>query len=307
MKRILLIGAGFSKNWGGWTAKELVEMLISLNGDDEFISRLLKTAKSFEDIIPNLRGNVIDGDTHSLHRRYLDTIRNAFGRMNDSYLRKQFEFSVDRTFSVREFLSKFDVIFTLNQDLLLEIHYNTISASPYFPGMSAPPNWRMGAGAFDQISGAWKPQGEVIATSGQPIYKLHGSINWYDENSSEMMIFGENKIDAINNSSLFSAYFDEFKKVLNEPGTHLMTIGYGYGDSHVNQLIVEAWENSGLETFLVDPLGLDVFIKNPENKMRVRSDLEQIKISGVSTRKLSETFAGDDLEHSKLMDFFSRL
>lgn len=302
----MLIGADFSKNWDGWTAKELVEKLISLNKNDEFISRLLKTAKSFEDIIPSLRGNVIDGDTSSLHRKYLDTIRNAFGKMNNSYLRKKFEFSSDRVFSVCDFLSKFDAIFTLNQDLLLEIHYNTISASPYFPGMSPPPNWRIGAGAFDQIEGVWKPQGEVIIGVGQPIYKLHGSVNWYDENSSEMMIFGENKIDSINNSRLFSKYFEEFKKVLNEPGTHLMTIGYGYGDSHVNRLIVEGWEKSGLETFLVDPLGLNVFVKDPENKMRFRSDLEQIKISGVSTRKLSDTFSGDHLEHEKLMDFFSR-
>lgn len=307
MKRILLTGAGFSKNWGGWTAKELVEILVTLNKEDEFISRQLRSAKSFEDIIPRLWGNVVDGNTEYMHKKYMCTIRDAFSRMNSSYLKKQFEFSADLNFSVNNFLSKFDAIFTLNQDLLLEIHYNTISVSPYFPGMVSPPNWRIGSGALDQIQGRWSPQEEIIAASfhgAQPIYKLHGSINWFDKDQSEMMIFGENKVESIHGSGLFSFYFEEFKRVLKEPGSRLMTIGYGFGDQHINKAIVDGWESSNLETFLIDPLGFDVFNKEPENKMRSITDIERIKIMGVSTRRLADTFSGDDLEHEKIMGFF---
>jgi hypothetical protein len=227
--------------------------------------------------------------------------------MNNSYLKKHFEFSTDLNFSVNNFLSKFDAIFTLNQDLLLEIHYNTISVSPYFPGMVSPPNWRIGSGALDQIQHRWSPQEEIVAASfhgAQPIYKLHGSINWFDKDQSEMMIFGENKVESIHSSGLFSSYFEEFKRVLKEPGCRLMTIGYGFGDQHINRAIVDGWESSKLETFLVDPLGFDVFNKEPENKMRSITDIERIKVMGVSTRRLADTFAGDDLEYEKIMGFF---
>ena len=40
----------------------------------------------------------------------------------------------------------------------------------------------------------------------------------------------------------------------SRPNTHLMVIGYGFGDEHINQTIIDAQEH-GLETFIVDPGG----------------------------------------------------
>jgi len=46
-----------------------------------------------------------------------------FGRINGALANKPFEVNNDRDFSVREFLLRFDAIFSLNQDLLLEMMY----------------------------------------------------------------------------------------------------------------------------------------------------------------------------------------
>jgi hypothetical protein len=313
MKKILLLGAGFSKNWGGWTAEELVHDLMGRLVDDVFLSNLLKTAKSFEEIIPNSQRNVIDGDTPETLTKYMSAIYQSFEMMNRSFMRKQFEFSTDIEFSIRFFLSQFDAIFTTNQDQLLEIHYNSSELLnlknprfPYFPGMQPPPNWRIGSDSIDQINGLWKPLNNYqIDSSGQPIYKLHGSINWSDGKGSNLLVMGTNKIDSINNSDLFSNYLNDFKTSLESLNTKLMVIGYSFSDPHIDQIIFNAWKDYQLKTFIVDPQGMEVFVKEKSNKMRLRNNLESISIIGISRRYLSQTFKDDHLEHDKLMNFFN--
>jgi hypothetical protein len=46
-----------------------------------------------------------------------------FQRLNKTFINKKFEFRNDLVCSVKWFLGRFDSIFSLNQDLLLEIHY----------------------------------------------------------------------------------------------------------------------------------------------------------------------------------------
>jgi hypothetical protein len=48
----------------------------------------------------------------------------VFGDMNRSFQSRRFDFSDDVARSFGKFLTGFDTIFTLNQDLLLELHYH---------------------------------------------------------------------------------------------------------------------------------------------------------------------------------------
>jgi hypothetical protein len=52
-----------------------------------------------------------------------------FDQMNRSFQSRQFEFSTDVARSFAKFLTGFDAIFTLNQDLLLELHYRNQNAA----------------------------------------------------------------------------------------------------------------------------------------------------------------------------------
>jgi hypothetical protein len=101
-------------------------------------------------------------------------------------------------------------------------------------------------------------------------------------------------------------YYDRFKNYLSRPNTRLMVIGYSFSDQHINDAIVEAWRNRNLKgIFLVDPAGRGV-LKNPTRSLPVsiHNELEDIRILGVSTRLISATFAGDEFEHQKFIDFF---
>src|SRR6185369_10517914 len=131
MNKILLLGAGFSRNWGGWVAKEAFEYLL---GCPEVVnsSRLRQLlwqhqpVGGFEDALAELQDecrrspSAPSGDL--LH------MQSAVGRMFDDMNRgyrntTEFEFQQFIPFMVRTFLIQFDAIFTLNQDLLLGLHY----------------------------------------------------------------------------------------------------------------------------------------------------------------------------------------
>ena len=49
-----------------------------------------------------------------------------------------FEFENDLAFSIKKFLERFDAIFTLNQDLLLETHYHPTLVSAKWSGVTIP-------------------------------------------------------------------------------------------------------------------------------------------------------------------------
>lgn len=94
------------------------------------------------------------------------------------------------------------------------------------------------------------------------IYKLHGSINWIEDKSNKNSFFDISEVVSKNeiiykednnvliyptptkqDKSLGSPYtelFREFQKKLLEPHSVLFIIGYGFNDSHVNNIIHQA-------------------------------------------------------------------
>ena len=74
--------------------------------------------------------------------------------------------------------------FTLNQDLLLEIHYmQMFGAQPRWSGVLMPGMRALvpapGTGPFDFTMTRWRPTNDFTVHEGcQPFFKLHGSSNW---------------------------------------------------------------------------------------------------------------------------------
>jgi hypothetical protein len=85
-----------------------------------------------------------------------------------------------------------------------------------------------------------------------------------------------------------------------------MIIGYGFRDPHINEFLGKAWPaNNSLSAFYVDPFGRKVnHGANPDLPQYI-PPWGYINCLGKSTRPLSSTFAGDELELRKLERFFS--
>lgn len=329
MSHLLLLGAGFSRNWGGYLASEAFEYLlgcpeISRNPTLRAVLWKNQTTGGFESALAEVHANFIrDPRTNTAHHAdFQAALARMFSDMNKGYFENvEFEFQQSRQRMVRTFLTRFDAIFTLNQDLLLEHHYidNDVSLlsdrrwnGSELPGMRPFPN----ANAANSNSWAqrkWIPTASTdfrLDTRCQPIFKLHGSSNWEETDGGPMLIMGSDKIREIDRHSLLNWYQQEFEGRLNEPDTRLMVIGYGFRDWHINQVLIRAVHARGLRMFIIAPEGGEIArTVNPTNRAPVRAgtDLEaavERGLVGASRRSLREIFGDDTIEHNKVQRFF---
>jgi hypothetical protein len=306
---LLLTGAGFTHNWGGWLAKELEGDLLGRLATIPALQRLVQNAANFEEALDTARGSFAGDQVRALEM----AVKDSFQAMNAA-LAERFSMFLGGKEHVVDFLARFDSIFTLNQDLLLEIHYNALREGSrwkgtYYPGVipstlpapTLPPH-------KDEVLRRARRVGSIGAAEElqQPIYKLHGSVDWTDD-SGDLFVVGGGKDTYIESKPLLVEYFRVFRERLLAPNTRLMVIGYGWNDVHVNRAIFDAAKsNHSLGLFHVNPSGREAIL-GPREAPIARystSTLAPLKCIGESRRALTTTFGGDNLEYEKLMRFF---
>jgi hypothetical protein len=325
MTHYLLLGAGFSRNWGGWLAGEVFEYLLGrpevVNSQE--LRRILWDSQSkggFEYALESLQVSARRGDDAAAGNleKLQTSVVAMFNDMNQGFDRiVDWEFSNQREYQVATFLTKFDIIFTLNQDLFVERHY--LSASPelrrrdrwngaHMPGLNS-----VGTPPASIVGQRWQILSEdnfKLDSRIQPYIKLHGSTNW-DSPDGNTLVVGGNKTGAIGGSPILKWYFEQFENALCAGDARLMVIGYGFRDKHINDLLIKAVNERGLKLFIVSPAGADHARRvNPSagGAIHARSDLEDAFARGVigaSQRGLSEIFGGNGLELAKLQRFLS--
>jgi hypothetical protein len=315
MTHILLTGAGFTRNWGGWLAKELEGDLLARLGDDPQLRKLVQSSPNYEDALEKARSRGYSGVSVSAEQLnvFERVIKESFWAMNTALGQLDtFELSGDFRRSIQGFLSKFDAIFTLNQDLLLELHYNPAGVKPgrwvgsYFPGLQPEVLPTLHTGEIIRLE---RQVGTVGPESPdrQPIYKLHGSVEWQD-GSGDLFVVGGGKEAYVRSKPLLRRYFEILQEHLQRPNCRLMIVGYGFADDHVNRLLVEASQaNPSMGVFHVHPDGRDAVHRGMRERVAIYAipSIAEVPCIGESRRALSSTFAGDTLEYEKLMRFFS--
>lgn len=315
----LLLGAGFSRNWGGWLANEAFEYLLSHSFSAEVRRTLIDhRTEGFEGALTVLQENwQRSAEAKKQVVEFQQAVAAMFDHMNLAFLENPWHSRRDELFSVLELLPKFDAIFTLNQDLLLEINYLTQPTGTYLggrwqanhlPGIVLPPP----SGSDDKVFLRELSPGDDLQLNlrgdFQPIFKLHGSRNWRAQ-GTDLMVLGGNKAGSIAQFPILKAYFSEFQRALHDDNARLMIIGYGFRDHHINAVIESACQKTLLRTFIVDPLGLDVLDPNFGKGNIIPGPaplLEAIlpRCLGASRRNLREVLARDEVELKKIMRFF---
>jgi hypothetical protein len=313
---ILLTGAGFSRNWGGWLAKELEGDLLARLASDSELRKLVQTSTNYEEALEFARGVGFSrpGAGTEAIKRLEKAIEDSFWAMNMALaMRPNLELSAEGSPSIQGFLGRFDAIFSLNQDLLLDFHYSPKGRSPprwegtYFPGIVPQIMPILTSGELVSLR---RTVGEIGCSMAalQPIYKLHGSVDWLDGTGS-LFVVGGGKESYILSKPLLRAYFDEFQRRLLMPQTRLMVIGYGFADEHVNKLISDASQANGtLFIYYVHPEGRDAVHRGKQHQVMMGyspPDIARVPCIGESRRPLSSTFTTDLLEYDKLVRFFA--
>jgi hypothetical protein len=273
---ILLLGAGFSKNWGAPITSEFFQALIAdpeVRANREIHSLLWRNRRNFEDALAQLQYNFRHNSQANREPLLLmqHALLRVFERINRIFRNQDFELhqerlTVDRNRTVVEFLAKFDAIFTLNQDLLLEIHYldhvrnqttNRRWNGNSMPGMQPTGGVDSGAPFSGRI---WTPKGDyTIPQNTQPYFKLHGSTNWKDTGANEdIMIMGGGKDGAIQANPVLKLLQEFFTAYVRHGKTRVTVIGYGFGDAHINAILKDSIENHGLLMYVIDPRGANI-------------------------------------------------
>jgi hypothetical protein len=311
MTNLLLTGAGFSYNWGGPLASDVFSNLLSDTQVDDHTRRLLFGASGkggFEKVLSDLEASPAAGDKKR-HDVLLSALAGMFNFLNGSFLHlKQFEFEnpPDTRYSLHTFLNRFDAIFTLNQDALLEIQYlplvmNGRWGRAHVPGLKYLGNFQPSGAIQDKIAIMEPNPAEFkLAANIQPYIKLHGSANWKDgSHGGYMLIMGGTKTASIDKFEILKWYHREFRQMLRRPDARLMVIGYGFADEHINDAILAGLSKS-LKLFIVDPFGHNVLDADK------RFEPFKHQLIGISRKPLSDTFGGNRPENNNLSRFFQR-
>jgi SIR2-like domain len=261
---ILLLGAGFSFNWNGRLAGEVTNDLMShLQGDDYLLDLLHR--KNFEDALSLLQTDYRasgKGEDELRLRTFQAALSRVFDDMNRSFQSRQFDFSSDVSRKVAKFLIGFDAIFTLNQDLLLELHYRNDDVAIWhgtrwqgweMPGLRPLPV----TDHYNRASNKWRPEQPFQSNARrQPYYKLHGSSGWLTDDGQPLLVIGRDKTGTIALHPILHWTYQQFEQYLHRDDTRLMVIGYGFGDEHINKSLVDAHQAGKLKViYLVHPSG----------------------------------------------------
>jgi len=319
MADILLLGAGFSRNWGGWLAPEMFEYLLGCSEFNPPLRDLLwehRQTGGYEGAFTHLlEGFVHDGDRARL-TRFEAALARMFADMDKKFAAIEFEFQAAPAYMVRTFLSRFDAIFTLNQDLLLERYYlnsNFTLINPgrwsgwQIPGMLREASGGGSGGASDcESCGIWVPGGAAaVQPRHQPYFKLHGSSNWRDADGGSLFAAVGDDPTLFNRFPVIPGYHEALREYLVPP-VRVMVIGYGFGDQHINDMLRGAANRGELKVFIIDPLGLDVIDQDRHLPSYPPGRLASIlgpALAGASRRPLREIFGGDHVEHATVMSF----
>lgn len=142
-------------------------------------------------------------------------------------------------------------VFTTNYDLLLERALEEIAA-PYFDGFVGTYEGRFRP---DLVDSASPPVGVFPPARWIRLWKLHGSISWvrvpgpgrdtvirraYQPGETPLAIFPSLQKYDESRRTPFVVLADRLRRSLSVPETLCVTIGYRFGDQHINELLFDA-------------------------------------------------------------------
>ena len=278
-KTILLTGAGFTKTFGGYLASEMWAEIFNqpeIQSEPKLRESLLFTDNLNYEAVYN---QVLESTDYSPNQKRAITaaIRRAYEGM-DKAIQGSIE---DYRSACRYFIRLFadaenpktrGYVFTLNQDLFLERFYSIpddYRSVIRIPSLSHPLWFKFSAEPAVRFEGVQLPDAETVAHykellrtegSGQFMYiKLHGSYGWLSKDGSEAMVIGEGKTGRIEKEPLLKWFLSIFEEVLHAGNRNLVVIGYGFGDHHINAILIDAIKDSGLRLHVVCPMEPEAF------------------------------------------------
>lgn len=296
-KRVLILtGAGFSYNFGGFLASEMRARIFNYPPIQRQgrVRDLILHTDGFENVIAQVFKEPSPGDetpfteeekatlNEAVERAYQDLDENIRGwgiSHSHSVGPSSLESLVNRANSGQTSISAF---FTLNQDILMERNCgkHSLGATRFNDMIYWNPNWLFAKKDFVQMpdAEALKPIKDNLVNENNMYLKLHGSYGWVSNDGESRMVIGGEKSDQIKKEPLLAWYLELFEQAVKSGDKRLLIVGYSFGDSHINQIIEAGCREHGLELYIINPhdprqfwIGLHSMASVESNKENIRN------------------------------------
>jgi hypothetical protein len=280
-KLLILTGAGFTHNFGGFLSKEMWAEIFNspLIQGNQKLRQLLQDNEDYEYIY----SEVLSKDTFTEGEKFLikEVVESAYKNLDDVIKGWVFNSDNPNSFNIYglgEFLNLFmgrgeekGLFFTLNQDLIMERRngYRCPGVPAFQQEFYSLNSAELKKEGFVQLPGvedALKMASKDIRNHSGLIYiKLHGSYGWKASDGSNQMVIGKNKTELINREPILNYYFNIFQDVIKEGNKNLLIIGYGFRDQHINNVILDGVKNHNLKIYIIDVNSFHDLKSNMEN------------------------------------------
>ena len=309
--QILLTGAGFTKNFGGFLASEMWAQIFNSRHirPHKKLGEILRRDFDYESVYNRVLvwDNSLD-EKSALEAALFDAYQQLDQRIRNLHINQEGgAVDLDKLGMILDRFSGSGNVrgyfFTLNQDLFVE-RWHTSEYQLWVPGISNHVSRRKNDALCDEDIIAVPTAEQMkkhrernddsrISTYGRFQYiKLHGSWNWRTSDGKSAMVVGRGKETRIMQEPLLSWYLETFESVLSEQGRKLLVIGYGFRDPHINEVIARCVDKHGLELYVLSPLLPEEF----EHHLKLHafgSSNDSVSLSGVIWRGLAGYFQGD--------------
>lgn len=269
---LLLTGAGFTANFGGFLAREMWSWIFNnpkLNNAGQLKHKLRKKF-DFEEIYSDVFDERSDLPKHEIEI-FKNVVNEAYLSM-DEVIQSGWDSLPINPGHVKDFLGRFvtpsGACFTLNQDVTMEKRFG----------------WRPLVPPSTNYNGGWGNVSDSDLNSDMPkllptmreldtfkkqtgsissyYIKLHGSLKWMSSDGADSKVIGINKERTIRRIPLLNWYFELFQQAISAGSVKLLIIGYGFRDPHINQILAQACEESSLSLFIVSTQDVESFWKS---------------------------------------------
>lgn len=310
-KFILLTGAGFTRDFGGFLANEMWSWIFNDSKIRKYpkLSNLLKNDFDYESIYYKLIDSK-DFDEEE-KKAITHTIRGAYRSLDDKILVYKKGDQPVSISNVNQFIERFaghhntkGFLFTLNQDLFIERYCRPSNYMPITLGAAHKPNHSdhtLKESDYVNLPNSINEIKNNSLDSTDFLYvKLHGSYHWKSHDGSDKMVIGMDKEKQIQGEPLLNYYFDCFKEVLSKNNIKLFVIGYGFGDKHINKVIADSVRNNNLRLYVLNPSKIEKF-KNDLHREKPHGDRIWNGLEGYYPYSLAEVFSGTETVEYKLI------
>ena len=271
---VLLTGAGFTKTFGGYVAREMWARIFNHPAvqRNQTLRNCMLNQLNFESAYSAIMetGNYSDEG----ERAITEALRSAFQQMHNRIFEpmNQSKESIWNVFDLflKPFVGgqdEYGLFFTLTQDSCVEVAYSNSGDKSFdidllgitpkeawfrddmLNRLEEEPIFLPNQERVEEIKSQFD-QGDVSRLS---YIKLHGSYGWRKRDGSEAMVIGNMKSRMIIEEPLLYWYHELFRQSLLNKTQRLVVIGYAFRDPHINSAIADGISNGDLRLYIVNP------------------------------------------------------